>query len=117
MHPTADTHLVINLRGAARRVMPGVMLLRFCQRICLTPCAMKVVLDIATILGGIAALIFFWDRFSSLRRRVIQRVASQQLPPAGRLQISSLEKHQIPTIVFCFISGVALGIVGGNYGY
>jgi len=27
MHPTADTLLVINLRGAARRVMPGVRLL------------------------------------------------------------------------------------------
>ena len=24
MHPTADTRAVINLRGAARRVMPGV---------------------------------------------------------------------------------------------
>ncbi|MDQ3816374.1 MAG: hypothetical protein M3362_01630 [Acidobacteriota bacterium] len=24
MHPTADTRLVINLYGAARRVMPGV---------------------------------------------------------------------------------------------
>jgi hypothetical protein len=24
MHPTADTHLVINLRGVGRRVIPGV---------------------------------------------------------------------------------------------
>jgi uncharacterized membrane protein len=78
---------------------------------------MKIVLDVATILGGIAAVIFFWDRFSALRYRVIQRVANQQLPPTPQLTLSSLEKHQIPTIIFCSIGGVIIGIVGGNFGY
>jgi hypothetical protein len=33
MHPTADTLLVINSNGTGRRVMPGVMRLRYVKEV------------------------------------------------------------------------------------
>jgi len=78
---------------------------------------MKWILDIATVLGGVAALVYFWDRLAVLwsRRRHLE-VYCENPAWYSKTRHSNTES-QIPSIVFSSLAGIFLGIVCGIFGY
>jgi hypothetical protein len=73
---------------------------------------MQIILDIATVLGGIAALLFFWDRFSTHRN-----LSEKEDSKLKHSQVTTLSKSpRFPTMSFCTICGIASGIIAGNFG-
>lgn len=80
---------------------------------------MKTILDISTLLGGVAALWFFWDQISAFRSR---KKNANDLKFRKRTSLeqkaeSIFKVDQIATAVFCAIGGILLGTILGEYGY
>lgn len=61
---------------------------------------MESILQVSTILGGLAALWFFWDRLTAHASR-----------------FSSITPKRFPTIIYSSLGGIFLGVVGGVYGF
>lgn len=79
---------------------------------------MKIILDISTLLGGLAALWFFWERYLSFRSTPNKRLNITTARPSTNLQPS------IPSFNKNFMSaslgaggGMIAGIVAMKFGY
>jgi len=76
---------------------------------------MKIVLDISTLLGGLAAIWFLWDKFAAIK-------ASRAAKRGGNLQSSELRKtilaksERMSQIAICSIGGVFSGVMAEKYG-
>src|ERR1044072_4665742 len=80
---------------------------------------MKIILDIATILGGIAAILFFWDRlaiphylarFKHNRDNIKSKIVRERTR-------DSLDRDRVPTTLCCTLAGLLLGLIGIKYGH
>jgi hypothetical protein len=79
---------------------------------------MKTLLDVLTILGGIAAIWSFWDRFTSYRSRKKSRGLEKDKRTTRFKESRSLPiQEMIWAAVSCAVAGVIVGVISVKYSW